>query len=105
MMALVERLRTMPMDGIDAPTLVVYSRHEEVVDATETERVCGDAAASAERGACEQASDPAAHVLAGEIMSPGSTDEVLDIVLDFLGRAGVEGSGLAAPGGPAGEPR
>lgn len=85
MMALVERVRTMPLDGIDAPTLVVYSRRDEVVDATETERVFA-VNPVVQLVPFEDGSDPSHHVLAGEVMSPGSTDELLALVLDFLAR-------------------
>jgi pimeloyl-ACP methyl ester carboxylesterase len=102
MMALVEHVRTMPLAGVEAPVLVVYSRRDQVVDATETERVFA-AIPNVELVPFEDASDPSGHVLAGEIMSPGSTDEVLAIVLDFLNRAGVAGAGLApSPAGDVG---
>jgi hypothetical protein len=37
----------------------------------------------------ERSGDPAAHVIAGSIMSPGTTDEVRARVVDFLEREGV----------------
>lgn len=85
MMALVEHVRTMDLTGVDAPTLVIYSPDDQVVDPGETERVmAGMTGAAVEAVQYRGSGDPDHHVLAGDIMSPGSTDEIARRVLEFL---------------------
>jgi alpha-beta hydrolase superfamily lysophospholipase len=90
MMALVQHVRSMDLERVRVPTLVVYSEADQVVDTEETARLL-----SALRGSrasaylVERSGDPAAHVIAGSIMSPGTTDEVRVSIVEFLGRVGV----------------
>ena len=85
MMALVEHVRTMPLNGVTVPTLVAYSRDDAVVDAEETrlayERLGSSSKQLVEISASE---DPEQHVIAGDIMSPGTTDEIVRSILNFL---------------------
>ena len=85
MMALVEHVRTMPLNGVTVPTLVAYSRDDAVVDAGETrlayERLGSSSKQLVEISASE---DPEQHVIAGDIMSPGTTDEIVRSILNFL---------------------
>ena len=85
MMALVEQVRTMPLDGLTVPTLVVYSREDAVVDPEETRLAFARLGSSSKQLVEISASqDPAQHVIAGDIMSPGTTDEIARSILDFL---------------------
>lgn len=85
MMALVEHVRTMDLSGIDVPTLVLYSPDDTVVEATETERVvAGMTGTSPELEVVATATDRARHVLAGDILSPESNDEVREAMASFL---------------------
>ena len=85
MMALVEHVRTMDLSGIDVPTLVLYSPDDTVVDATETERVVTRmTGTSPELEVVANVTDPARHVLAGDILSPESNDEVTQAMASFL---------------------
>jgi alpha-beta hydrolase superfamily lysophospholipase len=85
MMALVEYVRTMDLSGIEVPTLVLYSPDDVVVDATETERVLGTLLGTEPRSyVVEDSSDPSRHVLAGDILSPTSNDELLRTIMAFL---------------------
>ena len=85
MMALVEHVRTMPLNGVTVPTLVAYSRDDAVVDAGEIrlayERLGSSSKQLVEISASE---DPEQHVIAGDIMSPGTTDEIVRSILNFL---------------------
>lgn len=87
MMALVERVRTMQLDAITVPTLVLYSPLDAVVDPAETE------AAVARMTGTEPAvrvvsstTDRAHHVLAGDIVSPESNAEARVVIVEFLRR-------------------
>ena len=85
MMALVEHVRTMPLDGVTTPTLVAYSPEDAVVDPEET-RLAFSRLGSTRKQLVEisGSEDPEQHVIAGDIMSPGTTDEVARSILDFL---------------------
>jgi esterase/lipase len=87
MMALVEHVRTMDLSRVSAPTLIVYSPADLVVDAAETDRVVAELHGTRhETFVYEGASDPSQHVLAGDIMAPESTDAIAHRVLEFLER-------------------
>jgi alpha-beta hydrolase superfamily lysophospholipase len=89
MAALVRHVRRLDLSTGDAPTLVVYSPDDQVVDPDETLRIL---ASMGERGpewhVVQGSGDPAQHVIAGAIMSPGTTDLVRRRVLEFLKLAG-----------------
>jgi esterase/lipase len=91
MAALVAHVRGLDLSRVHVPTLAVYSRSDQVVDATETERILGRLAGGrgTETFLVEGSGDPADHVVAGSIMSPGTTDHVRAAILDFLVRSGV----------------
>jgi esterase/lipase len=87
MMALVERVRTMDLSGIETPTLAFYDADDIVVDAAETDRVLdGMTGTEPVRVRVPSTSDPARHVLAGDIVSPDSNEEVLAMMLAFAQR-------------------
>lgn len=88
MMALVEHVRSMDLERVRAPTLLVYSPNDQVVDARETARLLGALGGGGPAvHVVEGSGDPAEHVIAGSIMSPGTTDEVRERILEFLERA------------------
>ncbi|HSH74867.1 MAG TPA: alpha/beta fold hydrolase [Longimicrobiales bacterium] len=90
MMALVEHVRSMDLRGVRAPALLIYSRADAVVDPQESERVLsGLGASGASTFLVEGSGDPASHVLAGSIMSPGTTEAVRRRILDFLAGSGI----------------
>jgi len=83
MQALVDVAQVAPLDRIRAPTLVIHSTDDPVV---RPDRIVG---AFERLGADEKkripmtgARDP--HVLAGRIMSPENTDEVVRRTVSFL---------------------
>ena len=85
MMAVVERTRTLDLDEITVPTLMMYSPEDLVVDPDASVAMFGRMGglpkrllptAAAERGGY--------HVLAGDIISPESTTNVTGVVLDFV---------------------
>jgi len=92
MMALVERARTLDFRDARTPALVLYSPQDDVVDPVGTERALDQYGAHIERRAVTGSEDPANHILAGDLVSPGSTDSVVAMILEFLERsAGIPG--------------
>lgn len=85
MMALVEHVRTMDLRRLDLPVLLVYSPGDAVVDASETDRVlAGVPEGLLRRHVVEETGDPARHVLAGDVLSPETNQEMLDVVASFV---------------------
>lgn len=85
MMALVERVRTMDVSEISAPTLVIYSEDDAVVDARETSiRLSGMTRTHVTIADVPSSTDPEHHVLAGDIASPTSNDQVRRLMAEFL---------------------
>jgi len=90
MAALVRHVRSLDLSDVRVPTLVVYSRNDQVVDTGETERLLAGLGESGPSTVLVEGSgDPAHHVVAGSIMSPETTDRVREGILDFLTRSGV----------------
>ncbi|NNL30316.1 MAG: alpha/beta fold hydrolase [Gemmatimonadetes bacterium] len=85
MMALVEHVRTTSVEGWRVPVLLVYSPEDLVVDATETERVLASIPGDLLRvHVIDETGDPARHVLAGDILSPGTNGELRTVVTSFV---------------------
>jgi len=84
--ALVKHVASMDFSSVRVPTLVVYSREDGVVDPEVTRRVLAGLGGGTGPAYFEvlHSDDPQRHVLAGSILSPGSTGEVRRAVLDFL---------------------
>ncbi|HSM59944.1 MAG TPA: alpha/beta fold hydrolase [Longimicrobiales bacterium] len=85
MAALVERVRTLDPSSSRVPALVLYSPEDGVVDPEETERFFERYGGSPKRLVPIRGSgDPASHVLAGDILSPQTTEVVVEATVDFL---------------------
>jgi len=90
MMALVDHVRSLDLAAIRAPTLLLYAPDDQVVDAEESTRVLAALGGHGPSAyVVEGPGDPAAHVVAGSIMSPGTTDAVRERIVRFLRDAGV----------------
>ena len=97
--ALVAFVRASDLGAVSAPTLVVYSRRDAVVDPAATEACFARLGAPAKRlVAFEEAEDPAHHVLAGEILSPTATAALLTLCREFLAAQGAGSSPAGSPG-------
>ena len=85
MMALVEHVRTSDPTSLRAPTFVLYSIEDQVVDAFETTRFVSemreDVVSTIQYG---ESDDPDSHIHAGDIVAPGSTDYALHWILRFV---------------------
>ncbi len=88
---LMKEVERIDKSAIRVPTLMIYSPHDQVIDPAAV------AAAFAEWGGerkrlvvFERAGDPSQHVLAGDILSPASTDEIARLISEYL--SGLAGS-------------
>jgi len=85
MMALVERTRTLDFAEVTAPLLMMYSNEDLVVDPDATVATFGHFGGVPKTLLPVAASPGAAfHVLAGDILSPETTDTVANAVITFL---------------------
>ena len=85
MMALVEHVRTSDLSRVEAPAFVAYSPDDQVVDPREIERLFPTLGSSVkELHVVEGGGDPAGHILAGDILSPATTGEMLSEMLAFV---------------------
>jgi len=87
MMALVDMVRRTDPARVTVPALVLFSPLDQVVDPDQTRRYVarfGSAPVTVVEIAGDE--DPAHHVLAGDIVSPGSTDRVVAEMLAFVRR-------------------
>jgi len=72
---------------IRVPTLMIYSPRDQVIDPAAVVRAFADWGGERKRlVAFDHSSDPSQHVLAGDILSPGSTDELARLISDYLSR-------------------
>ena len=94
MLALVDHVRSMDLSTVEVPVLVLMHPDDRVVDAARTLRVVDRLTGTDPVvEVIEETSDPSRHVLAGEIVSPASTDVVRDVILDFLEARGLRAAG------------
>lgn len=83
MMALVAHVRALQADWIARPALVFYSPRDTVISAELVAETCAQASA----WRCEvvaDASDPAQHVLAGDILSPNTTARIVTTIVAYV---------------------
>jgi alpha-beta hydrolase superfamily lysophospholipase len=87
MMGLVSVIESLNLGGINTPVLLIYSPGDRVVDSATIEETF------ARIGAPRKllvpytgAGDPNQHVLAGDILSPGSTKVLAEMIVDFAGK-------------------
>lgn len=87
MMTLVEHVRLADVSTITVPTLVLYSPEDEIVDPDETLRVVGEMSGTEpESVVVEGVTDRSKHVLAGDVLSPETTEPVARMIVEFVRR-------------------
>jgi len=84
MMGLVSVAKSLDLGLIDQPALVIYSPADSVVSATAIEAFFGRFGSRKKRlVSYSGAGNPEQHVLAGDILSPSSTEELAKMIVDF----------------------
>ena len=72
---------------MEAPTLVIYSPKDAVVDPLRIESTFKRIGSGVKKiVSFDKSEDPSSHILAGDIMSKSTTEEVRQIILDFVAR-------------------
>jgi len=85
MMALVKLARKSPLEQASAPLLVIYAPDDQVIDHQYTEEIMARyGTAVKERYLISECGHETKHVIAGDIVSPQTTAEVRQAILDFL---------------------
>lgn len=87
LMALVDMVKGLDPTRVTAPVLVLVSAHDQVVDPGETRLIVPRfGAVVKELVEITGDEEPSHHVLAGDILSPATTDAVTGLMLDFVRR-------------------
>ncbi|OUW17249.1 MAG: hypothetical protein CBD18_05190 [Opitutales bacterium TMED158] len=85
MMGVAHLGRASELERMVAPTLILYSREDRLVSWKQIERAFERMGAKRKRlERIEQTGDGSSHVLAGDILSPDTTDEVVDRIVSFV---------------------
>jgi alpha-beta hydrolase superfamily lysophospholipase len=89
MAELVERVNGLDLRGVTQPVLMLYSVTDKVVRPDRTEQRFLAWGAKQKQLQAVVTHDPDAHVLAGDILSPGTTRSVADVILGFVHAIGL----------------
>ena len=84
--ALTVLARSAPVEGIRIPAIFVFSDADQVVRADVTREVAARWGGPHELLAVGKNGDPSSHVIAGDALSPSTTDALSDAILVFLRR-------------------
>lgn len=85
MLALVEAVTGLKLESIAAPTLLVRSDRDTVIDMAIADSTVARFASSMKKThIVRDSDDPWGHVIAGDILSPGSTDGIATAIVDFV---------------------
>lgn len=87
---LLKQVEAIDKSKIDTPLLIVYSPNDKVIDVPAILSTFEEFGTTAkELVTFSGAEDPYQHVIAGDALSPNSTDDLAEIVLDYLTRWGI----------------
>lgn len=95
MAALVDLATESNVEGITVPTIFVYSDSDGVVSPAATDKIVQRWGAPTRRIEVEASGDPLNHVIAGDALSPQTTDELAGAIIDALSNY-VDTAGLAS---------
>jgi poly(3-hydroxyalkanoate) synthetase len=90
MMTVVKLGRSVRLESITVPSLWLYTGRDDVVSLPELKKYYQRIGSVKKR--LVEIPDAPGHVLAGAIMSPGTTDEMVSIVSSFLRETVITGS-------------
>jgi len=82
---LVKEVENIDRRAIKVPALMIYSPGDTVIDAGEVVRVYGQwGSVGKQLVSYDKSEDPSQHVLAGDILSPSSTEDMSRLILSFI---------------------
>jgi alpha-beta hydrolase superfamily lysophospholipase len=84
MMGIVDLVSSLDFRSIDMPLLMLYSKDDSVVNVEKVEDTFEQFGAVRKALISVDTEDPSGHILAGDIMSPTTTDEVSRAIESFL---------------------
>lgn len=84
MMGVVKIVREANLDAVKAPLLILYSKRDTVASPARTEEFFGRFGSQPKELVDVTPGDEAGHVLAGDILSPGTTETLARSIVDFL---------------------
>lgn len=85
MMGLVQFVRKLDFSQMRRPVLVCLSHKDEVVNPHETEKYYARiGTAIKQKIVIDDAQDPRQHVIAGDILSPNTTQRIANLIVDFV---------------------
>lgn len=85
MMGVVKLLHSLDLHTVRVPTLVIYSPADKTVDTAKVRAAFQEIGSEQKKLVeCGPTGDPDQHVLAGDILSPGTTASLAQSVVDFL---------------------
>lgn len=85
MMGIVDLTRQMAFENISIPSMIFYSPNDQIIDINEVVRRYEQMGSTMkEITAIDNSSDPQQHILAGNILSPGTTGEIAEKISKFL---------------------
>ena len=85
MMGLVRLVRESELEGIRHPVLSIFSPDDQVVDAEKTKAIFPRIGSETKKIVyVTDSTDPSQHVIAGDILSPNTTEAVAWIIFDFV---------------------
>lgn len=88
MMGMVKMTETLPFESIKTPVMIIYHPDDTVVDTKTTKKVFERLGSPHKKmWVYETSKDVEHHILVGDIVSPGSTAEVMPEILSFLENA------------------
>jgi pimeloyl-ACP methyl ester carboxylesterase len=87
LMAAVKMVRSLPLESISVPSLWLYSEKDDSVDIPTLKRFYARMGGSQKR--LVHVDGARSHMLAGDVFSPETNDEVSGAIQSFLGEAGI----------------
>jgi esterase/lipase len=88
MAALTKLAATTPVETIKQPVLMIYSETDKVVQPELTKAIGARWGGKATLTALAKNDDPSSHVIAGDALSPGTTDEVAGMIIEWVKNQG-----------------
>lgn len=85
MAALTELARSAPVEKITIPTLFIFSEQDKVVRPALTRELAARWGAPHRLVPVEESGDPSNHVIAGDALSPATTDALAQRIIDWVG--------------------
>ena len=85
MMGLVKLIRDSALDHIQTPTLVLYSRTDKLLDISAIKNTTAKFNSQTKQlVAIKDVGDPQQHILAGDTLSPQTTEQVKQVIMEFI---------------------